>query len=85
MTIRTPIPRHWASGLDENTVTDPLFISAEQPNLLYKRIVVHLSGMDRPYLTVDDEDFNAADRIGHELTDELQLLMGHLGWGEASR
>lgn len=57
-------------------------ISAEERDLLYDRIVIHLSGIDRVWLAVRDSDFEAADRFSRQVCDELQLILDDLGWGE---
>jgi hypothetical protein len=60
----------------------PIFISPEQRDLLYDRILVHLSGIDAVWLAASKEEFETANRLGHEFCDELQLVLNDLGWGE---
>jgi hypothetical protein len=62
--------------------TAPVIISPEERDLLYNRILVHLSGIDGVWLAARNRDFETADRLGHEFCDELQLVMDDLGWGE---
>jgi hypothetical protein len=59
-------------------------ISAAHRDLLYDRILVHLSGIDGVWLAAREKNYEAADRLGREYCDELRLLMDDLGWGERS-
>jgi hypothetical protein len=63
-------------------VSDPITISAEDRDLLYHRIMVHLSGIDRVWLAARHNDYEEADRLGRQICDELTLLLDDLGWGE---
>jgi hypothetical protein len=62
-------------------VTPSILISAKQRDLLYDRILIHLSGIDAVYLAVEEQDFATADRLSREYSDELRLVMDDLGWG----
>lgn len=57
-------------------------IEAEERDLLYHRIMIHLSGIDAVWLAAHHEDFAAADRLGRQFSDELQLVLDDLGWGD---
>lgn len=57
-------------------------ISAEDRDLIYHRILLHLSGIDAVWLAARHRDFATADRLGQEFCDELRLVMDDLGWGE---
>lgn len=57
-------------------------ISANERDLLYHRIFIHLSGIDAVWLAARHRDFARADRLGQEFCDELHLVMDDLGWGE---
>jgi hypothetical protein len=59
-----------------------LTISAEERDLLYHRIMIHLSGIDRVWLAARHHDYEEADRLGRQVCDELQLVLDDLGWGE---
>lgn len=59
-----------------------LTISAEERDLLHNRVLVHLSGIDAVWLAARNRDFEAANRLGGEFCDELQLVMDDLGWGD---
>jgi hypothetical protein len=63
-------------------MSGPITISAEERDLLYHRIMIHLSGIDAVWLAARHEDFAAADRLGRQFSDELQLVLDDLGWGE---
>jgi hypothetical protein len=56
-------------------------ISPGQRDLLYDRIMAHLSGIDAVWMAARHEDFEKADRFAHEFCDELHLIMNDLGWG----
>lgn len=57
-------------------------ISPQQRDLLYDRILVHLSGIDDVWMAASTEDFETADRLAHEFCDGLHLITEDLGWGE---
>jgi ParB-like chromosome segregation protein Spo0J len=59
-------------------------ITREERDALYERIVVRLSGIDGVFRAVDDEDWEAARKLGQEFSDLLQLVCEDLGWGEAA-
>ena len=63
-------------------VAEPITITAEDRDLLYHRILIHLSGIDRVWLAARHSDFNEADRLGRQVCDELRLVLDDLGWGE---
>lgn len=63
-------------------MSGPLTISAEERDLLYHRILIHLSGIDRVWLAARHHDFEKADRLSRQVRDELQLILDDLGWGE---
>lgn len=63
-------------------MNEPITISAEERDLLYHRILIHLSGIDRVWLAARHHDYVEADRLGRQVCDELQLLLEDLGWGE---
>jgi hypothetical protein len=59
-----------------------LSISTEQRDLLYERIYRNLAGIDSLWNALSEGEFDRADRLSHELIDELTLVMNDLGWGE---
>lgn len=59
----------------------PIAISAEDRDLFYHRIMLHLSGIEVVWLSAHHRDFAAADRQAREYCDELRLVMDDLGWG----
>lgn len=60
----------------------PPKINAEQRNALYDSVVTHLSGIEDLYLAIESEDFERADRLGREFSDDLLLILDGLGWGK---
>lgn len=63
-------------------MSDAITISSEDRDLLYHRIMIHLSGIDAVWLAAHHKDFAAADRLGRQFSGELQLILDDLGWGE---
>jgi len=59
-----------------------VLITAAERDALYDQIYVRLSGIDNLWLVVQDEDWEAAERLAREYTDELRLVLEDLGWGE---
>lgn len=58
-------------------------ISGEQRDALYGELLAHLSGFDALDLVVSREkDFETADRLAREFSDDLRLIVEGLGWGE---
>lgn len=63
-------------------MTKPIRVTVEERDLLYDRILVHLSGIDAVWIAADQGDFATADRLGREFCEELHLVIDDLGWGE---
>jgi hypothetical protein len=59
-------------------------ITAAERDALYEQIYVRLSGIDAVWLAVEGADYEAADRLAREYTDDLQLVLDGLGWGAGS-
>jgi hypothetical protein len=59
-------------------------ITAEQRNLLYDEVLDRLSGIDDVRLAVNKEDYEAAQRLGIAISDDLRLVTEDLGWGESA-
>lgn len=59
-------------------------IGRRQRDLLYERIYRHLAGIDAVWLAASTEKFHEADQLGHNLCEELSLVMEDLGWGTRS-
>ncbi len=60
----------------------PPTISASARDALYQLIVVRLTGIRDVDTAIEDEDFEAADRLSSEFSDYLRLLHDDLGWGD---
>jgi hypothetical protein len=56
-------------------------ISAEQGGALYDQIVGRLSGIGDIWIAFAAEDYEAAERLGRQYSDELRILSEDLGWG----
>lgn len=59
-------------------------ITAEQRDALYDQILDRLSGIGDIELAVHAENFDYAERLGREYSDDLRLLLDDLGFGEGS-
>lgn len=59
-------------------------INAAQRDAIYQQILDHLSKAGDLALLVERNDLGAARRLAREVTDELQLVLDGIGWGEAS-
>jgi len=57
-------------------------ISAAHRDALYEQILDRLSGVGDLWMTIENEDFESATRLGWELSDYLRLILEDLGWGE---
>jgi hypothetical protein len=57
-------------------------ITAEQRDALYDQILDRLSGIDAVWVAVEQEDYDTADRLGREYSDDLRLILDDLGWGD---
>jgi hypothetical protein len=56
-------------------------ISAAQRNALYDQILDRLSGIGDIELAIKLENYDSAERIGREYSDDLRLLLDDLGFG----
>lgn len=61
-----------------------LTITAQQRDALYAQILDRLGGIGDVWIVVRAEDFEAADRLGREYSDDLRLVLDDLGWGKGS-
>lgn len=59
-------------------------ISAEQRDAIYDRVLDRLSGIGDIFIAADSGDFETADRLAREYSDELRLVSDSLGWGPKS-
>lgn len=59
-------------------------ITAEQRDALYGQIVDRLGGIDDIRIVVQAGNFEAAERLGREYSDDLRLLLDDLGFGEGT-
>jgi hypothetical protein len=57
-------------------------ITHVQRDALYDQILDRLSGIGDVWLAASTEDFETADRLGREYSDELRLVSDDLGWGK---
>lgn len=61
-----------------------LTITAEQRDALYDQILDRLSGIGDIEIAIDAEDYDRAERLGREFSDDLRLLLDDLGLGDGS-
>jgi aspartate/methionine/tyrosine aminotransferase len=61
-----------------------LTISARQRDALYDQILAQLSGIGDVWIAVCAEDYDVAERLGRDYSDDLRLVSEDLGWGEGS-
>jgi hypothetical protein len=59
-------------------------ISPEQRDALYDQILDRLSGIGDIWLAAQREDFETAERLGREYSDDLRLVLEDLGFGDGS-
>ena len=57
-------------------------ISAAERDLLYDRIMIHLSGIESVWLSAHHRDYDAAEQLGRQYSDQLLIVIDDLGWGE---
>jgi hypothetical protein len=57
-------------------------ISAEQRDALYDQILDRLTGIGDIEIAIQAEQFETAERLSQEFSDDLQLLANDLGFGE---
>jgi hypothetical protein len=57
-------------------------ITAAERDALYDELFVRLSGIDGIWLSAQVQDYEAADRLAREFSDDLRLILDDLGWGE---
>jgi hypothetical protein len=61
-----------------------LTITAAQRKALYDQILDRLGGIGDVWMVVCAENFDAAQRLGREYSDDLSLVVDDLGWGEGT-
>ena len=61
-----------------------LAITAAQRDALYDQILDRLSGIGDIEVSIQAENYDAAERLGREYSDDLRLLLDDLGFGEGS-
>jgi hypothetical protein len=59
-------------------------ISATQRNAIYRQILDHMGNAGDLSLLVEQGDLGAARRLAREVSDDLQLVLDGLGWGETT-
>jgi hypothetical protein len=57
-------------------------ITAAERDALYEQIFVRLSGLDEVWTAAQLGDYERAERVAREFSDDLRLLLDDLGWGE---
>jgi hypothetical protein len=57
-------------------------ITAAERDALYDQIFVRLSGLDEVWTAAQLGEYERADRVAREFSDDLRLLLDDLGWGE---
>lgn len=55
-------------------------LSADHRDALYELILDRLSGLGDLWLVIKREDYETADRLGREFSDDLRLILDDLGW-----
>jgi hypothetical protein len=58
-------------------------ITAEQRDAPYDQILDRLTGIGDIEMALQSGDFEAAERLGQEYSDDLRLLVDDLGFGES--
>ena len=61
-----------------------LTITAEQRDALYDQLLDRLSGIGDIEIAIDAKNYDTAERLGREFSDDLRLLLDDLGLGEGS-
>jgi hypothetical protein len=61
-----------------------LTLSASQRDALYDQILDRLSGIGDIELAINGEDYERAERLGREYSDDLCLLLDDLGLGDGA-
>lgn len=59
-------------------------ITAAERDALYDQIFARLSGLDEVWTAAQLGEYERADRVAREFSDDLRLLLDDLGWGEGS-
>ncbi len=62
-----------------------IVITGKQRDALYEQLVIRLSGIGDELLAALGADYQAADRLGREYSEDLRLILDDLGWGEGRR
>lgn len=56
-------------------------LTAEQRDVLYDEILDRLSAIDDIRFAIEQEDWEAASRLGTAFSDDLRIVIQDLGWG----
>lgn len=59
-----------------------LAVTSAQRDALYDWVLDRLSGIGDVWMAASSEDYELADRLGREYSDELRLVLDDLGWGD---
>lgn len=57
-------------------------ITAGQRDAVYDLVLDRLSGIGAVWLAASAEDFELAERLSREYSDELSVVLDDLGWGD---
>jgi hypothetical protein len=60
----------------------PVTMSRAHRDAVYGQIVDRLSGIEDIWATASREEYEIADRLAREFSDELRLVVDDLGWGD---
>jgi hypothetical protein len=61
-----------------------LTITADQRDALYDQILDRLSGIGDIEVAIESKNYNTAERLGREYSDDLRLLLDDLGLGDGN-
>lgn len=59
-------------------------INSAQRDALYDQILDRLSGIGDIWLAASAKEYETADRLGREYSDELRLVLEDLRWGDCA-
>lgn len=57
-------------------------VTVEQRDALYEQILARLSGVNDLWMLIQTERFEEAGQLGRAVSDDLQLAIDDLGWGD---
>ena len=63
----------------------PIVITGAQRDALYELCLNRLSGLGDLWPAIEEGEYDAADRLGREFSDDLRLILDDLGWGDVHK